>query len=70
MIRAAAGSDGFCFVARKHRCNVEHEEEKKVGFAECRNRSRRHMHGSVEFLSPMEQGMSKFGRGSQVAGRS
>ena len=35
VIRAVAGTDGFSFVARKHRCNVEFEEEKKVGLAEC-----------------------------------
>ena len=71
VICAAAGTDDFSFVARKHRCRMEHEEGKKVGLAEClRNKSRRHMHGSVEFLSPVEQGMSKFGRGPRDAGRS
>ena len=43
----------FSSHARKHRCNVEPKRRRKLALQSVwRNRSRRHMHGSVKFLSP------------------
>ena len=71
VICAAAGTDDLGSHARKALVqNAARSERRKFALeGVLRNRSRRHIHGSVKILSAV-QAMSKLWRRSQVAGRS